>query len=52
VPEPTGGAHRDAGRAAKALLDAVEQELDVLRALPASELLARREERFLKIGRA
>ncbi len=51
VPEPTGGAHRDAGKAAKALLDAVEQELDTLRVLPAKELLARREERFLKIGR-
>lgn len=52
VPEPTGGAHRDAGRTAKALLAAVEQELDALRALPTKELLARREERFLKIGRA
>ncbi|TCM17091.1 acetyl-CoA carboxylase carboxyl transferase subunit alpha [Novosphingobium sp. PhB165] len=52
VPEPTGGAHRDAGKAAQALLGAIEQELDALRALPTSELLARREERFLAIGRA
>ncbi|WP_395329157.1 acetyl-CoA carboxylase carboxyltransferase subunit alpha [Novosphingobium sp. BL-8H] len=52
VPEPTGGAHRDAGRTAQVLLSAIEQELDTLRALPPQELLARREERFLKIGRA
>lgn len=52
VPEPTGGAHRDAGKTAQALLGAIEQELDTLRVLPTSELLARREERFLKIGRA
>jgi acetyl-CoA carboxylase carboxyl transferase subunit alpha len=52
VPEPTGGAHRDAGKTAQALLGAIEQELDTLRALPTGELLARREERFLKIGRA
>ena len=52
VAEPTGGAHRDAGKTAQALLGAIEQELDTLRVLPTSELLARREERFLKIGRA
>ena len=52
VAEPTGGAHRDAGKTAQALLGAIEQELDVLSALPTGDLLARREERFLKIGRA
>lgn len=52
VAEPTGGAHRDAGKTAQALLGAIEQELDALSALPTGDLLARREERFLKIGRA
>lgn len=52
VSEPTGGAHRDAGKTAQALLGAIEQELDALGTLPTGELLARREERFLKIGRA
>ncbi len=52
VAEPVGGAHRDAQATAQALFGAIEQELDVLEALPASDLLARREERFLAIGRA
>jgi acetyl-CoA carboxylase carboxyl transferase subunit alpha len=52
VAEPIGGAHRDAQATAQALFGAIEQELDVLEALPARDLLARREERFLAIGRA
>lgn len=52
VPEPAGGAHRDAQATAQALFGAIDEELDSLSALPASDLLARREERFLAIGRA
>ncbi len=52
VSEPVGGAHRDAPDTARSLFAAIEEELDTLDALPASDLLARREERFLAIGRA
>ena len=52
VSEPVGGAHRDAPATARSLFAAIEEELDTLDALPASDLLARREERFLAIGRA
>ncbi|TDW64884.1 acetyl-CoA carboxylase carboxyltransferase subunit alpha [Novosphingobium sp. PhB55] len=52
VSEPVGGAHRDAPATARSLFAAIEEELDTLNALPASDLLARREERFLAIGRA
>jgi acetyl-CoA carboxylase carboxyl transferase subunit alpha len=52
VSEPVGGAHRDAPATALSLFAAIEEELDTLDALPASDLLARREERFLAIGRA
>ncbi len=52
VSEPVGGAHRDAPATARSLFVAIEEELDTLDALPASDLLARREERFLAIGRA
>ncbi|WP_313435617.1 acetyl-CoA carboxylase carboxyltransferase subunit alpha [Novosphingobium sp.] len=52
VPEPAGGAHRDAQATAQALFGAIDEELVSLSALPADDLLARREERFLAIGRA
>ncbi|MBB4857830.1 acetyl-CoA carboxylase carboxyl transferase subunit alpha [Novosphingobium chloroacetimidivorans] len=51
VPEPLGGAHRDAGAAAAALSSAIGEELDGLTGLSADELTERREERFLRIGR-
>ncbi|KPH62292.1 acetyl-CoA carboxylase carboxyltransferase subunit alpha [Novosphingobium aerophilum] len=52
VPEPVGGAQRDAPAAARSLFSAIDEELDTLSALTARDLLARREERFLAIGRA
>jgi acetyl-CoA carboxylase carboxyl transferase subunit alpha len=50
VPEPVGGAHRDPEAAARALGDALVEELDKLGKLSAQEIVAQREERFLRIG--
>ncbi len=50
VPEPVGGAHRDAEATARALSKALAQELDTLIPLSADELVNRRAERFLRIG--
>jgi acetyl-CoA carboxylase carboxyl transferase subunit alpha len=50
VPEPVGGAHRDPAAAAKALGDAIGEELDALALLGESELRRKREDRFLAIG--
>jgi len=50
VPEPVGGAHRDAAAAAQRLGEALAEELDALAPLTAAQLQARREERFLEIG--
>ena len=50
VPEPTGGAHREPAVAAQSLAQAVGQELDKLVELSPAQLLAAREERFLRIG--
>lgn len=50
VKEPVGGAHRDPPTAAKALVAAISQELDVLVGKEPTELRLAREERFLKIG--
>jgi acetyl-CoA carboxylase carboxyl transferase subunit alpha len=50
VPEPTGGAHRDPATAARALGEAIGQELDALANVPSGELRRLREERFLAIG--
>lgn len=49
VSEPTGGAHRNPAATAVALGEALGEELDLLAAMPASELLQMREERFLKM---
>jgi len=49
VPEPVGGAHRDAGSAAKVLGEAIGEELDALAGLDAQTLRRLREERFLTI---
>ncbi len=51
VPEPLGGAHRDVTATASALASAIGEELDGLSGLAPAELTARREERFLRIGR-
>jgi acetyl-CoA carboxylase carboxyl transferase subunit alpha len=50
VPEPVGGAHRDPEATAKALGDALVEELDVLGKLTPAAIVAQREERFLGIG--
>ena len=50
VKEPVGGAHRDPAATAKVLAKAIGEELDQLSKLPAEQLRAKREERFLRIG--
>lgn len=50
VKEPVGGAHRDPDLAAKALAQAIGEELDALNKLSPDQLRAKREERFLRIG--
>ena len=50
VREPVGGAHREPAVAAHSLAEAVGQELDKLVQLSPAQLLAAREERFLRIG--
>lgn len=51
VPEPFGGAHRDAAATAATLRTAIDEELIALSSLTADQLTTRREERFLQIGR-
>lgn len=50
VPEPVGGAHRNAEAAAKSLGDAISEELDALARKKPQELLRLREDRFLNLG--
>ena len=50
VREPVGGAHREPAAAAHSLAEAIGQELDKLVQLSPAQLLAAREERFLRIG--
>ena len=50
IPEPLGGAHRDAEAAVGALKGAVIEELDGCAALGPEELLAQRRAKFLAIG--
>ena len=50
VPEPPGGAHRDAAAAARSLAAALERELATLAGMDRAALLNQREERFLAIG--
>ena len=50
VREPVGGAHREPAAAAETLAQAIGQELDKLVQLSPQQLLAAREERFLRIG--
>jgi acetyl-CoA carboxylase carboxyl transferase subunit alpha len=52
VKEPVGGAHRDPQAAARALGDAIGEELDALAKLSSAEIKRLREERFLQIGAA
>ncbi|MET0546454.1 MAG: acetyl-CoA carboxylase carboxyltransferase subunit alpha [Caulobacterales bacterium] len=51
VPEPLGGAHRNAPAAIASLGDAIEKQLDALSKLSADELKLHRRERFYAIGR-
>ena len=50
VREPVGGAHREPAVAAHCLAEAIGQELDILDQLLPAQLIATREERFLRIG--
>ena len=50
VAEPTGGAHRDPAGAAKALAEAIAEELDALVPHSPDELRRLREERFLQMA--
>ena len=52
VPEPAGGAHRNPQAAAKALADAIGDELDALSKHSSDKLQQMRAERFLQIGAA
>lgn len=50
VPEPLGGAHRDADAAGRALREALERTLGELRGRDAESLLRSRYERFRRLG--
>jgi acetyl-CoA carboxylase carboxyl transferase subunit alpha len=50
VPEPSGGAHRDHGKAAELLSDAIHAELDVLQAIPPPERRRLRRQKFERMG--
>jgi acetyl-CoA carboxylase carboxyl transferase subunit alpha len=50
VPEPSGGAHRDHGKAAEILSDAIHTELDVLQAIPPLERRRLRRQKFERMG--
>lgn len=51
LPEPLGGAHRDADAMANTLAEALSRQLDVLCGLPTDELLAERNQRLRNYGR-
>ena len=51
VTEPIGGAHRDAARAAKTLEETMDRHLTELEAIPTSELVERRLEKFMAMGK-
>jgi acetyl-CoA carboxylase carboxyl transferase subunit alpha len=50
IPEPLGGAHRDAEGTIARVLDAVDAALQTLVTVPAAELLDRRYRKFRRIG--
>ena len=50
VPEPTGGAHRDPATAAKALGNAIGEEIDALSTKTSKQVRRLREDRFLAMG--
>ncbi len=51
VSEPIGGAHRDAVRASKTLEETIARHLTELEAIPPSELVDRRLEKFMAMGK-
>ncbi len=50
IPEPLGGAHRDAAGTVARVFDAVDAALGVLAGVPGDELLDRRYAKFRRIG--
>jgi acetyl-CoA carboxylase carboxyl transferase subunit alpha len=50
VPEPEGGAHLDAAATAQAAGDAIASALEEVEALPVTELLERRYQKFRRMG--
>ena len=50
LPEPPGGAHRDPARMAAEIAAVIARDLEVLRRLPAEELVRQRQERYLNMG--
>ena len=50
VPEPLGGAHRNAGACARTLKAALVANLDRLAAVPLDSLLTRRYQRLMQYG--
>lgn len=50
VPEPLGGAHRNADSAAKALKAVILEELELLRKIPTEQLVHQRVEKFCQMG--
>lgn len=50
VPEPKGGAHRNPAAAAVTLGEIIGEELDALAGMDPAQLLAMRDERFLKMA--
>jgi acetyl-CoA carboxylase carboxyl transferase subunit alpha len=50
IPEPLGGAHRDADTTADAVGAALRRHLDRLRALPPAELIRRRRKKYRDLG--
>ena len=50
VPEPSGGAHRDHGKAAELLADAITAELEELQTIPPQERRALRRRKFREMG--
>lgn len=50
IPEPVGGAHRDPAGASETLAAVLRDELDLVTDRGAVELIARREDRFLRLA--
>ena len=50
VPEPSGGAHRDHGKAAELLADAISEELETLQTIPPPQRRALRRRKFREMG--